>query len=82
MLDVQWKSDDEYVMSRREIIDRAKHQYQGPAQCDQDGLVYSRPLHPELDGHGHTIHRIRLHIPYVVDIQHSHAETPDGGGRQ
>ena len=45
-----------------------------PAEADEHGLVDARALQAEAQRHRHPVHRIRTHITYIIDIQHSHAE--------
>ena len=43
--------------------------HQRPAQGDKDGLIDSGILESQFDGYSLTGSRIRLPIPYIVDIQ-------------
>ena len=51
--------------------------------CDnQYGLVDLRPFLAYLQRDSHAGPRIRLHIPYIVDIEHSHTEKAYGRCRE
>ena len=46
----------------------------GPSEDHENGLVDLRPPFAEPDRDGHAVLRVSLHVPYIVDIQYTHAQ--------
>ena len=82
MQDIQRQGEQEQPVPRVGETEQAIRYHARPAQHNQNGLIDFRIPFAQPDRHRLTGTRIALHIPYIIDIQHTDTEAADGTGRQ